>query len=236
MFIRIRSLVVLVLTAFVFLFAISTVLQADTIYSNLGAGNSFDPTTGYYISEVNSPFGGIQQAVMFTVPGSVDYTLSSVTLPLEWWYPNTIGTSLWIFPDDNGMPSSDVTAFFMLSNGNFGVGGTLLADYIRYPSETDPILHAGNSYWVEPTTGTSYTVRGTDYYVWCSSPTATNPTVISQAVINNAGWQVQDTTGGAPGLLVSGTPAPEPGSLTLLGTALLGLAGTFYLRRRRAKV
>jgi hypothetical protein len=31
------------------------------------------------------------------------------------------------------------------------------------------------------------------------------------------------------------TPTPEPSTLALLGSALLGLAGTVYLRRRRAK-
>ena len=37
------------------------------------------------------------------------------------------------------------------------------------------------------------------------------------------------------GVAIATTVVPEPGSLTFLVSALLGLAGAFYLRRRRAK-
>jgi len=36
-------------------------------------------------------------------------------------------------------------------------------------------------------------------------------------------------------VIATTTPVPEPASLTLLISALLGFAGAFYLRRRRAK-
>jgi hypothetical protein len=52
-----------------------------------------------------------------------------------------------------------------------------------------------------------------------------SPLAVPGSIGVNNPWVIAD----------AGQPIPEPGTLTLLVSAMLGLAGAFYLRRRRAK-
>jgi hypothetical protein len=68
-----------------------------------------------------------------------------------------------------------------------------------------------------------------------SIPLPDGPTTLTFRLITMADTQYPGSHYGSMTITNFGITVPEPGTLTLLVSALLGLAGAFYLRRRRAK-
>jgi hypothetical protein len=210
-----------IFTAAIAFMAVAGSASADTIYSNFGAGqtyNTVDPLSTYNLTG-SLPYA---YAVSFTPTGN--YKLDSVSVAL------TVNTSLHsqtagvtIYSDSGGKPDALVEDM-----GTQFVPAASSAIY-TFNSSTGLLLTGGVTYWV-----TVLPPLGSHVYWNYSLGDAHG---YAQTINNATSWTALSTSKTTPAFAVAGTPpavatVPLP-SAAWAGLALLPLAGFFGRRDRR---
>lgn len=181
--------------------------NAAVVFSNFGAGDSFD-TSGWVVSNV---VGGIQQdvAMPFTVTGS-SYMLTSLEMALNSSSGGTSSLVVQIMADAAGLPGAVIESLTL----SVPVGTSIVTGL----SALHPTLVAGTTYWL-----------ATDAPVgFDGSWQLTSPPIIGSTafMFQNDGIWV-----GFPDFETSafringetGFAVPEPGSIALAALALVGM-------------
>jgi hypothetical protein len=197
-----RPLRVLALLA---LFSVSA--RADTIYNNFGPSQTFQSSAGYNIENDLDGFAGL--AVPFTA--QADYANSTFTLPM--FTINSGDFTVSLFSNASGQPGTVLDTSLFVSGNSFTQGmftGSMGS------------LTAGTTYWLVVLPDSSDMLL-----FWNWNSTGDNGALAS--TLNGTTWN--SSTGIRPAVEVDGTPVPEPGTLVLLATGLLGVAARFRKKR-----
>jgi PEP-CTERM motif len=193
---------------------------AAVIFSDLGAGNSYDGGSGWNVSGLNNGLTIYYQAMAdgFTSPG--DYDVAQIDVALS----NISGTneadvSLWT--DAGGSPGTELGDWTVSNQPGFGTTSTELA---TISGITGVALTAGSSYYlvVAPIADDTFDVFN------LNSTGASGPVLIN----NGSGFFEASTTLSGFDVLSATVPEASTWAMMLIGFAGLGLAG--YRRTRRA--
>jgi hypothetical protein len=207
------------LLSFTAIFAVvSASAQASVIYSNLGAGDTFNVVAGSSVSGAASTNNNFVSIALSFVPSS-EYIFTSIELPVSHFNSglNTNFLTASLRQNSGGIPGATLESFSQTITPTVGTLTT-------FTSVGGVTLNAGTAYWIvlEPTTDT-------DYIVWHRN--ATGATGLS-FLLNSNPWTA-DTGLASPAMRVNGilgtAAAPEPGTLALVTLAIPALIA----RRRR---
>jgi PEP-CTERM motif-containing protein len=197
--------------------------RAGTIYSNLGTGSSYS-FTGYAINSSQ------QVAMAFTVPAGPGFFLTEVDTAVNYAGEGTNSAFVQLRGDSTGAPGVIIHTWALAGPlPDIGLVTTIQSSQI-VSGISGITLSGGTQYWLVALPGDSSTSAG-----WNS--TVPDSTGITNASFDGgATWTAACSDCGRSAFAVFGDPvstngAPEPGTMLLLGTGLLGLLRSV---RRRA--
>ena len=211
----------------VVLAAPSAASASSVIFSNFGAGFSYDASVG---NAVGDDGFGLTEWVGETFTSGLTANLSSIEIALSSGFGSaTDPLTVALRSSGSGAPGA-ILESFIVGAGAGGALGTLNSP-ILLMSTLFPLLTSGNQYWL------TVQAPSTSAYAWNFNNTGANAAhAISTDDGNN--WDVFASTFFTPGAFqIDGNPTtdtppvPEPASLMLLGSGLIGAAVS---RRRKA--
>jgi hypothetical protein len=195
-----------------------SVASADVVYSTLGPSNEYDNTNGYFVDGAN--FFSQVVASPFTLGAASNIGYAMLALGNN--AGDNSAVNVYIESDSGGTPGSILWS--LSQNGTilpFGSGGGLVEFDCAGCS-----LSAGN-YWMVAVEGDPNTEQ-----VWLFAYQDAQANInYNQSGSATGPWT--PFTGTDLGYLIDSSSVPEPGSMMLLGTGLLGFLG--LARRRRVK-
>jgi len=204
----------------ILVFAAPSVAEADVLFTNFGAGLTYDINLG---NPVGNAFDGNDWAEANTFTPSFSGSFQSLLIALSCAFtcPDAVSVSL---TADNGIQPGTVLESFSVAGGSLGPIGVYNAPLLLN-SVLRPQLFAGTQYWV------AVSAPLTDSVSWNLNNTGD---VSGQASSTDDGATWFSPSGNTPGALeVDATVVPEPGSFALL--VGVGLLVSLIHRRRRSQ-
>jgi hypothetical protein len=196
---------------------------ADIIFNTFGPGNSYDTTTGQQFYQLS--LDGILDhyiAVSFvpTTTESLGQILVAVNVPTgESAIVRVTENFDWSLLGGTDGPGVALESFTLTGNSTPGI--------VDLTSGLNPVLTAGQTYWVQVDSGAQYTVPGT----WYNNNQGITGEVATNIDFCKILCAPLTTNRTAPAVeVLSITPTPEPATLGMFaaGAALMGL-----LKRKR---
>jgi hypothetical protein len=195
-----------------FLFALSLSVHrasADIVYDNFGPGDTYSSISWVIGKHSSSQFQ--RMAMPFVVSGGLDFTLDSIHIQLGDWNtgPNQYLVSL--LSDVNGMPGAVLETMPANNVPSFGNGPAT-----QVLSTINPVLTAGNRYWVSARAVDEALTRGSWYQAEENGRNA------FQNESTGPNWQLTTIDVARGAYRVNGTPVPEPTQgLTIIVASLV---------------
>ncbi len=199
----------------------STRATADLVYDNglpnevMGGAN--------YVGITNT--GAVSDSFNLSTASTLTGGQIALWVDTDWAPPPT-NVDWYIGSSDFQSTYSGTATLISEPYNNINNGGYCLYESAFSLSTSSPL--GPGTYWLT-LTNLSYVSDPCNWAFWAASAA---PPVDSQVAVN---WYWTPGSPPVESFQLYGTPTPEPTSLTLLVSALLGLAGAFYLRRRGAK-
>lgn len=191
-------------------------MMADIAYSNLGNPPFYDCCNGWTVGGDGSPVGRIDNAQQFT--SLTSGTVSQIDVALGWVTGGTPGATIQLWTSVNDLPG------IMLGSGtvsNLPVFGQTSSQVATITGDLGSIT-AGQQYFV---------VVLADQGAWEAWNWNTQGDIGLLLQGDGTGWNsFPGNTLGAFDVITGGGGVPEPGTLVMLGTGVLGLAGA--IRRK----
>ncbi len=214
-----RSLLLFLVLASMALMASQSAI-ADTVFNNFAAGHGYNCCTGWTVSGSTSPPGLSTSANEFTalVTGSV----SQIDVAVG-WVTGTNGATVSFWTDNSGTPGAMLGSWDISNLPTFGT----CCSFSTISGISGINVSAGQNYFL------LLSAPSDTWDAWNFNSTGDKGLVV-QSTDGGATWHLADN--GAPGTQnrsafdVLTNPVPEPGSLALLGSGVLVLAGN--LRRK----
>lgn len=188
------------------LFASTASATNVDLYNNLAATSYGNDNIGSYGSLADS----------FST-GSTGFHFTSLTLFLDVASPSTGTITASLLSDSSTSPGTTLETIGTLSETG------LTGPFADYSFSTAYLLAANTRYWIE--------LSDSDNGGFWSWSTDVSGTGVGNEFFANQGGVFANNPNGPYQMQVSGIPTPEPGTLVLMGSGLLTLAG----RIRRSK-
>lgn len=210
---------------FALLFAISSAAQAIPLFSNFGAGYSYQTGAGLLVGDGNLD-GSANYAQASTFTTNATANLGTIVLALsDFGFGQTDTISISLRDSGSNLPGSNVLETFTIAANTLGVLGNNNLPLVLN-SVLNPLLTVGTQYWL--TISTSLT----NIIVWNFSDTDfANYNVESQSLDGGMTWDLPfGNTRGVFEINAAVVQVPEPATLALLLSGAFGVVG---FRRRR---
>jgi hypothetical protein len=185
---------------------------ADTLYTNLEPGNVASAPGGYCLGTGTCATSYWIDAIAFTP--STTAALADIGITLAYVSGQNSAT-IQLLNDSGGLPGSLIESWTVNNLSMFQKNTPTTATFVT--SNSNPILDAGQQYWVAVIAGTPGDKANLLYWM-APLPAAYTPfatsqdggpyTIVANPYVGDGGFRVDGTL----------TPAPEPSSLMMLGS------------------
>ena len=199
------------------------VFATSIVFSDFGPGDSYNVNVGYTVSSAGNLFNTNQDidiAMGFTP--TADYTLDSIKLAAAVASGSPNEFDVWLTTDSVGRPGTILESWvFSNAMGLFGQSNpTLAANSILHPT-----LNANTLYWLVADVPDASSLSA----AWNVNSIGENgPTSYR---VNDGTWSAAFSNTQSA-FEIDGTPVPEPATLMLFGSGLLGIV---HRRHRRTR-
>jgi hypothetical protein len=212
------------LTAAILFLVLAAPCRANTIFSNLGPGDTYDCCHGEFVQGPQTLFD-LDVGAPFIPLDS--FTLDFVDIALTWFSDTPNAGDVWLMSDAGGLPDLILESFHFENLPEFFTTDSTLATGV---STTHPLLSAGVQYWVVASTD------GETQLIFNSNITG-DMGCVRRRDSDEGDWGECFEVGEQAGAFrVRGTPAvPEPASVLLFGIGGVALLGRAVATRKRAR-